>query len=63
MKISKSIKTKEGQVQFDGELGPEELDLVIGLGLNLLLQQGAIPFKRLHETEIHAYAEGSETEQ
>ncbi|MCR4308348.1 MAG: hypothetical protein NUV80_07405 [Candidatus Berkelbacteria bacterium] len=45
MKISKTIQTPEGPVTFDGELSGDEADMVIGLGLNYLLQQGALPFK------------------
>lgn len=28
---------------FQGELAPEELSLVIGVGLNWLMKQGALP--------------------
>jgi ABC-type proline/glycine betaine transport system ATPase subunit len=44
MLINKSIETEEGTVKFEGELEPKELDLVLQVGLNYLLQQGALPF-------------------
>lgn len=43
MNVSKVIETPEGTVKFEGELGPKELDLVLEIGLNYLLQQGALP--------------------
>lgn len=42
--INKTIETPQGTVKFDGELEEKELDLVIKIGLNYLLQQGALPF-------------------
>jgi hypothetical protein len=42
--INKSIETEEGTVKFEGELEQAELDLVLQVGLNFLLQQGALPF-------------------
>lgn len=44
MLINKTLETKEGTVRFEGELEEKELDLVIQIGLNYLLQQGALPF-------------------
>lgn len=43
MLVSKSIETPQGTVKFEGELEANELDFVIKIGLNVLLQQGAIP--------------------
>ncbi|MDE3022310.1 MAG: hypothetical protein KGI54_10655 [Pseudomonadota bacterium] len=43
MLVSKTLETSKGTVKFEGELEPAELDLVIKLGLNLLLMQGALP--------------------
>ena len=42
MLVNKSIETDEGTVVFEGVLEAKELDYVLQLGLNLLLQQGAI---------------------
>lgn len=43
MLVSKSLETADGTVKFEGELEPLELDLVIKVGLNYLLQMGALP--------------------
>ena len=45
MKVSKTIQTDEGSVFFDGELSEEEADMVLGIGLNYLMKNGALPFK------------------
>lgn len=47
MKVKKSIETPDGSVTFEGELNSDEVDLILGVGLNFLLQQGAVPFKVL----------------
>ena len=44
MKISKAVETEQGTIQFEGELTEQETDLVLEIGLNVLLAQGAIPF-------------------
>lgn len=44
MLVNQSFETPEGTVQFSGVLEKEELDLVLQIGLNLLLQNGALPF-------------------
>lgn len=44
MLINKTIETEQGTVKFEGELESQELDLVLQVGLNFLLQQGALPF-------------------
>lgn len=45
MLVSKTIETPEGTVKFEGELSKEETDMVVGVGLNYLLQMGYLPFK------------------
>lgn len=42
MEIKKSIKNKDGTVVFKGTLTPEEHDFVLSVGLNTLVEQGAI---------------------
>ena len=51
MLVSKSIETPQGTVKFEGELEQKELDFVLKVGLNLLLQQGAIPMVTTHNTD------------
>lgn len=55
MLVNKSFTTKDGVVKFDGELSQEEADFVIGLGLNQLLMQGAIPFTTSHAASNVAF--------
>jgi hypothetical protein len=50
-------------VHFEGELNPDELDLVIATGLNYLFKQGALPFKILDEDNAVSLAPGSEEKQ
>lgn len=52
MLINKTIETKEGTVKFEGELEPQELELVISIGLNFLLQNGALPFMTGDDSSI-----------
>lgn len=44
MLVNKSIETPQGTVKFEGELEQQELDFILKVGLNFLLQNGAIPF-------------------
>lgn len=60
MKVSKTIEGPDGFVTFTGELTSEELDLIISVGLNYLLQQGALPMKSMEESDLHSFAPGSE---
>jgi hypothetical protein len=43
MLVNKSIETPQGTVVFEGELSEQELDFVLKVGLNFLMQAGAIP--------------------
>lgn len=45
MKINKTVETPDGSVTFAGELNPDELEMVLSVGINFLLQQGALPLK------------------
>lgn len=63
MKVNKAIETDDGTVLFQGELGPEELDLILSIGLNHLLRQGAIPFQVTPEEDMASFAPGSEEKQ
>ena len=42
MLINKAIQTKEGTVQFEGELEGPELDKVLEVGLTVLVQMGVL---------------------
>lgn len=63
MKVKKSLETPDGTVEFEGELNQDEVDLILSVGLNYLLQQGAIPFKILPDGARVTPGEGSEQTQ
>lgn len=44
MEVKKVLKTKNGTVKFEGELSESEHDFVLSVGLNTLLEAGALPF-------------------
>lgn len=50
IEVNNSFKTKQGTVEFKGNLSQEEADFVIKIGLSVLLQQGALSFKDLDES-------------
>jgi hypothetical protein len=52
MHVNKSLETPQGTVIFEGELEPKELDLVLKIGLNYLLQMGALPFTTKVDDEV-----------
>lgn len=54
MQIKKVIETEDGTVIFTGELKGEELQAVLEVGLNVLYQNGALPF-RLVDDESAAH--------
>ncbi len=60
MKVKKSLETPDGVVEFQGELNQDELDLILTVGLNYLLQQGAIPLRVMPETDRAKLTTGSE---
>ena len=63
MKVSKTLELNGGTVQFDGELSEAEVDMIIGIGLNYLLQRGALPFKVDSETDLAQLGITTETKQ
>jgi hypothetical protein len=58
VQVNKSLETAEGTVVFEGTLEPLELDLILQVGLNYLLQEGALPF-----THKDTVVEGSDLKQ
>lgn len=44
MDIKRTIETEDGTVFFQGSLNGPELEAVISVGLNTLLQAGALPY-------------------
>jgi hypothetical protein len=58
--VKNSVKTSEGVVTFEGELSPEEFDLVLETGLNCLFEAGALPFQAIDEEGRVNMGKGSE---
>jgi len=52
MEINKILKTKKGTVRFQGELTEQEHELVLSVGLNELMSNGALPFTMLEDEEL-----------
>lgn len=52
MEIKKSIKNKDGTVVFKGSLSPEEHDFILSVGLNTLIEQGAIAMTEPEDIEL-----------
>ena len=51
MEVDKTFTTKEGEVTFKGTLSQSEADYVIQVGLNYLMQHGALPFTVVDNSE------------
>lgn len=45
MDVKKVLKTKHGTVTFKGELSNEEHEFVLAVGLNTLMEAGALPMQ------------------
>lgn len=43
MKISQVVRLPNANVRFEGELSPQEAEVVIGTGLECLIMAGAFP--------------------
>lgn len=52
MEIKKVLKTKDGNVTFKGSLSPEEHEFVLSVGLNTLVEQGAIAMSTEEEPDV-----------
>jgi hypothetical protein len=57
MHIKKTLEGPEGTFEFEGELSPGEVTVVIEAGLNTLFQAGALPFT--HRSELHRVSPGN----
>lgn len=63
MDVSKVIETEDGMVHFRAKLQGAELEAVISVGLNVLLQTGALPYMSGDNENIAGLVEGTGTEQ
>ncbi len=51
MQIKHIVQTASGTYELNGEIEQEEFDYIFSLGLNVLLQQGAIATSGMEEEE------------
>ena len=51
MDVKKVIKTKKGEVTFKGTLSPEEHEYVLAVGLNTLMEAGALPMQIIDDED------------
>jgi hypothetical protein len=58
MEIKKVLKTKDGTVTFKGSLSPEEHEFILAVGLNTLLENGALPMQLADEEDLADYIPG-----
>ena len=49
--VKKVIKTKNGEVTFKGTLSPEEHEYVLAVGLNTLMEAGALPMQIIDDED------------
>jgi len=60
MQVKKLIKTSDGTVSFEGEITEDEHSFLLGVGLNTLMEQGAIAMNQ-EEEEDYGPPEGEST--
>ena len=51
MEIKKVLKNKYGEVSFRGKLSPEEHEFVLAVGLNTLMEAGALPMQVIEDED------------
>jgi len=58
MNIEVTTKDTDGNVTFSGTLNKQEIDLVLNVGINFLLANGAMPLRNkepvIHETSSNS---------
>jgi hypothetical protein len=58
VEIKKVLKTKDGTVTFKGSLTSEEHEFILAVGLNTLMEHGALPFQVADEDEMADFIPG-----
>lgn len=61
MDVKKVIKTKDGTVTFKGSLTAEEHEFVLAVGLNTLMEAGALPMQLADEDDLADYIPGEDS--
>lgn len=62
MFVKNLLQTSEGTVTFEGELTEEEAQFVLTVGLNILMEQGAVPFTQDDQEEDFDFPEPNDGE-
>jgi hypothetical protein len=52
MQLKRRIETPDGTFEVDATFTKEEMDVIVDVGLNTMLQAGAIPFQT-NERGVH----------
>jgi len=52
MQIKKTFEHRDGTLLFEAELTPEEVSMVVEVGLNTLFANGSIPFTKVDAKDI-----------
>lgn len=61
MEIKKILKTKKGTVVFKGEISDEEHEFILSVGLNTLMEHGALPFSTVDdEDDLSSFIQSDE---
>lgn len=63
MEIKKVIKTAKGTVKFRGEITDEEHEFILSVGLNTLLEAGALPFTQVDDEDDLAYIQPTDEDE
>jgi len=62
MKIIKTIEHPDGSYDINGTFSPEEVDVILEVGLNTLYQTGALPFKAMSHADAASFIPGTGSE-
>lgn len=63
MQIKITTLNEDGSIAFEGVFGPNEASLILEVGCNYMLQQGALPFVDEEDDDDTFEVEGSDTVQ
>jgi hypothetical protein len=47
MYIKKALEMEDGTLEIEGKFTPEEVQIILEVGLNTLYKTGALPFKNI----------------
>jgi hypothetical protein len=54
--IKKTIELEDGSIDFEGNLSPDEVRIVIETGLSYLFKVGALPFVSLKKSDAASFS-------